>query len=117
MIIFKKKSAIAIVLALPLSFNVLADDCYTGFKGSSAAQSCSLISGSFVPGSTNYCKINADCHWYSVESGHQYQNNNGTWYIGDVRQLVNNNGRLQVGRHADAYLRAQENNELDNDDE
>ena len=115
MIIFKKP-AVLIVFSLFLPFHVFADDCYSGFKASSAAQSCNLLSGSFVPGSANYCKINADCHWYSVESGHQYHNNNGTWYIGDVRRLVNNNGRLQVGRHGDAYLSEQENNELDNED-
>lgn len=78
-----------------------ADDCYYGFKSSSAAQSCQLNSAQFEPGSSNYCRINADCHYYNATTGQDgWRNNNGSWFVGDVRRLINNNGWLEVGNHS-----------------
>ena len=112
---------IKILLVIPvflISFlSQASDDCYYGFKSSSASQSCNLNSAHFEPGSSSYCRINADCHWYSVGSGHQYETNNSTWYVGDVHRLINNNGRLEVGnytRNIDSPNDAHEDNNSTN---
>lgn len=98
---FKIISAAMLVASSCVSYSAsAADDCYNGFKASSAAQSCILNSAQFEPGSTNYCHINADCrYWISGTGQDGWRNNNGTWYVGDVRRLINNNGWLEVGNH------------------
>lgn len=105
----------SVVMLVASSCVNAADDCYYGFKASSAAQSCNLKSAQFEPGSTNYCRINADCHYY-LTGGHEgWINNNGTWFVGDVRRLINNNGWLEVGNYSNNQ--AKEKFEADSSEE
>lgn len=65
-----KFKIMSVVILVASSCVNAADDCYYGFKA-------------------------------SPTGGHEgWINNNGTWFVGDVRRLINNNGWLEVGNYS-----------------